>query len=317
MTIVKIKKITKPAGNIPCVNLCTESFSNIKPDELGHVCNLASIVMGNIKDINELGKIAELSTRMLDYGISLTNAPDVITRNHNNRYRTIGIGIQGLHDYLVREKLNYSKLDHLKEIAECVEYHAALSSVELAKKFGAFDAFVHSEWKNGNRVTKFKEHTTGKYNWDYLQSQINEHGIRNSQLTSPAPSTSIYMDSSASVLPIYNAFFTEDNKNGKLAVAAKFLKDNPIGYNKTFAKHTSIEIIDAVAEIQKFTDTGCSMELLFDQRKPTFNAKELYDAIHYAHKKKIKAIYYIRTIKKNASVNEEIQKEESCEVCSG
>jgi len=34
---------------IPCVNLCTESFSNVKPDELGHVCNLASIVLGNIR----------------------------------------------------------------------------------------------------------------------------------------------------------------------------------------------------------------------------------------------------------------------------
>jgi len=41
---------------IPCVNLCTESFSNVKPDELGHVCNLASIVLGNIKDFKELGK---------------------------------------------------------------------------------------------------------------------------------------------------------------------------------------------------------------------------------------------------------------------
>ena len=33
-------------------------------------------------------------------------------------------------------------------------------------------------------------------------------------------STSIYMDSSASVLPVYEAFFSEDNKNGKMVVAA-------------------------------------------------------------------------------------------------
>jgi ribonucleoside-diphosphate reductase alpha chain len=303
---------------IPCVNLCTESFSNVKPDELGHVCNLASIVLGNIRDFKELGKIAALTTKILDYGISLTNAPDAITAAHNSRYRTIGIGLQGLHDLLAREGLNFRDLDYIREISECVEFHAAMSSVELAKRFGSFDAFEHSEWKNGNRVKQFRIHESGNYDWALLQTEIDKHGFRNSQLTSPAPntSTSIYMDSSASILPVYNAFFSEDNKNGKLVVAAKFLKDNPIAYAKTFPKHTATEIIDAVAELQKFIDTGCSMELIFDQRKEDFNAKELYDAIHYAHSKGIKAIYYIRAIKKNATVDS-TTKEEDCGSCAG
>jgi ribonucleoside-diphosphate reductase alpha chain len=307
-----------PHQGITNVNLCTESFSNVNPDDMGHVCNLASVVLGNIKDFKELGKIAALTTKILDYGISLTNAPDKITAKHNNRYRTIGIGLQGLHDHLAREYLNFRDLDYIREISECVEYHAALASVELAKRFGTFEAYDHSEWKNGNRVKAFKQHASGKYDWDYLQAQIDQHGIRNSQLTSPAPntSTSIYMDSSASVLPVYDAFFSEDNKNGKLVVVAKFLKENPLAYGKTFPKHTATEIIDVVSELQKFIDTGCSMELIFDQRKENFNAKELYDAIHYAHKKKIKAIYYIRTIKNNASV-EEARPEENCVACAG
>jgi ribonucleoside-diphosphate reductase alpha chain len=125
------------------------------------------------------------------------------------------------------------------------------------------------------------------------------------------------MDSSASVLPVYDAFFSEDNKNGKLVVVAKYLKDNPLAYGKTFPKHTAGEIIDVVAELQKFIDTGCSMELIFDQRKDNFNAKELYDAIHYAHKKGIKAIYYIRAIKKNAKVDEPVRAEEDCIACAG
>ena len=304
---------------IPCVNLCTESFSNVKPDELGHVCNLASIVLGNIRDFKELGKIAALTTRILDYGISLTNAPDKITDAHNSRYRTIGIGMQGLHDHLAREYMNFRDLDYIREIAECIEYNAALASVDLAKRFGSFGAFEHSEWKNGNRIAHFKSHASGKYDWDALQKSIDEFGMRNSQLTSPAPntSTSIYMDSSASVLPVYDAFFSEDNKNGKLVVVAKFLKQNPLAYGKTFPKHTATEIIDVVSELQKFIDTGCSMELIFDQRKENFNAKELYDAIHYAHSKGIKAIYYVRAIKKNATVDSNIKAEENCVACAG
>jgi ribonucleoside-diphosphate reductase alpha chain len=303
---------------IPCVNLCTESFSNVKPDELGHVCNLASIVLGNIKNMSELGKISALTCKILDYGISLTNAPDKITAAHNNRYRTIGIGMQGLHDYLAREFLNFRDLEHIRELAECIEYHAAMQSVELAKRFGSFEAFEHSEWANGNRVASFHRHASGKYDWLALQLAIDKYGLRNSQLTSPAPntSTSIYMDSSASVLPVYNAFFSEDNKNGKLVVAAKFLKENPLAYGKTFPKHTAKEIIDVVAELQKFIDTGCSMELIFDQRKDDFNAKELYDAIHYAHANGLKAIYYIRAIKKNATVDAQ-RAEEDCVACAG
>jgi len=309
----------KADGSIPCVNLCTESFSNVVPDKLGHVCNLASIVMGNIKNFAELGKISALSCKILDYGINLTNAPDEITAAHNDRYRTIGIGIQGLHDHLAREFMNFRDLDYIREISECIEYNAALQSVELSKRFGPFTAFEKSEWKNGNRINQFKQYASGNYNWDALQNSINETGIRNSQLTSPAPntSTSIYMDSSASVLPVYDAFFSEDNKNGKLVVVAKFLKDNPLGYGKTFPKHTATEIIDVVAELQKFIDTGVSMELIFDQRKESFNAKDLYDAIHYAHSKGIKAIYYIRSIKNNASIDGNNRPEADCVACAG
>ena len=102
-----------------------------------------------------------------------------------------------------------------------------------------------------------------------------------------------------------------------MVVIAKFLKENPLAYGKTFSKHTATEIIDVVAELQKFIDTGCSMELIFDQRKEGFNAKDLYDAIHYAHSKGLKAIYYIRAIKKNATVDTPLKAEENCVACAG
>ena len=159
----------------------------------------------------------------------------------------------------------------------------------------------------------FKSLGCGKYDWDYLQSQIDKYGMYNSQLTSPAPttSTSISQDASASLLPIYSAFFSENNKTGSMKVCAKFLKENPVGYGKTQAKFSAKEIIDIVAAAQKHTDTGISMELMFDQNKPDFKAKDLYDAIHYAHKKGLKSIYYIRSLKMKEDA------EEACVACSG
>jgi len=297
------------------VNLCVESYSNTKPDVYGHVCNLCSINLSNVKDMEELAYVSRISARMLDRGISLTNNPTVITESHNNRFRTIGIGQMGMHDFLAKRGKSYNNLDIISEISECIEYNAALESIELAKKYGPFEAFEHSLWKTGDLTRKFAQDGCGKYDWEYIQSQIDLYGIRNSQLTSPAPttSTSIYQDCSASFLPIYETFFAEDNANGKLIVAAKFLDKNPLGYAKTFAKYSAKEIIDITSVAQKHIDTGISMELIFDHNDPSFTAKTVYDAFHYAHQKKIKAIYYIRHIKKNATLE---AKEAACESCA-
>lgn len=298
---------------IPCVNLCTESFSNVVPDVYGHVCNLGSINMGNIYSMEQLARVSKIACKILNAGIELTDHPDVITEKHNQRYRTIGIGVMGLHDYLAREFNSYRDLELIAEIFECIEYNAALASVELAKQKGTFDAFEHSEWANGNMTQMFKRVSSGKYDWDGLQRLIDNYGMRNSQLTSPAPttSTSISQDASASVLPIYSAFFSEDNKSGSVPVSAKYLKNNPLGYGKTQSKFSVKEIIDIVAEMQKFTDTGISMEWLLDQNKPDFKAKDLYDAIHYAHEKELKSIYYVRSIKQKE------QSDEDCVACAG
>lgn len=299
------------------VHNCTESFSNVMPDKLGHVCNLASINLGNINSLEELADVAGTAAKLLDYGISLTSAPSDITALHNGTFRTIGIGIMGLHDYLAKNNLNYRNLDIIREISEIIELNAAMASTELARVYGSFTAFSTSTWASGEQTAHFASHSTErKAEWAKLQELINQNGMRNSQLTSPAPTTSssIYQEASASFLPSYSAFFAEDNKNGSLIVAAKFLKENPLGYGKSLSKFSATEIIDVACELQKFIDTGISMELMFDQNKDGFNAKQLYDAIHYAHSKGIKTIYYIRSIKKNETLN---RGEEACVACAG
>jgi ribonucleoside-diphosphate reductase alpha chain len=304
----------KGSYGIVCANLCVESYSNTKPDVFGHVCNLASINLANIDNLLELASVSRIAARILDYGISLTNAPDDITSAHNDEFRTIGIGIMGLNDYLAKNKLNYRSLSAIRELSEIIELSAAYESVELAKEFGAFEAFKESTWATGEQTEFFASNSKHKETWKDLQAEINKYGMRNSQLTSPAPttSTSIYQEASATFLPVYEKFFSEDNKNGAMSIAAKYLKEHPEGYARDLPQFDALEIIDVASELQKYIDTGISMELMFDQNKVDFKAKDLYDAIHYAFKKKCKTIYYIRSIKKNASV---VVKESACESC--
>ena len=300
---------------IVCANLCVESFSNVVADKMGHVCNLASINLGNIGSKEELAYVTRIATKMLEYGIELTNAPNDITTLHNDTFRTIGIGIMGLNDYLAKRRMSYKALDEIQDLAEIIEYNAVVASIELAKEYGPFDAFSTSTWATGEQTAYFASNSlNNKQQWIDIQKQIDLYGIRHSQLTSPAPTTttSIYQEASATFLPVYGAFFAEDNKNGDLMVAAKYLKENPLGYGKSLEKFSATEIIDIAARLQLFIDTGISMELLFDQNKPDFKAKDLYDAIHYAHKMKCKTIYYIRTLKKNAKLEKATV---DCEAC--
>lgn len=299
------------AYGIPAVNLCTESYSNVVPDKYDHVCNLGSIVLGSIKDMDHLAKVTCTAVRMLNAGIEIANQPTEYTKAHNKRYRTIGIGIMGLHDYLAKNWLDYTCLDEIEEIAEVIQYNAVCESARLAQVYGSFGAFEFSEWKNGNMIARYKKQSKSKHvNWDYAQSLIDEFGMCNSQLTSPAPttSTSLYQDSSASHTPIYSAYYVDDNNAGKNPVVGRFLSENPLCYAKSQVRHDQNDIIESTARIQKWTDTGVSMELVFNVDEQGFSVKKMYDAFNLAFERGLKTIYYIRSKKIEV---------EACVSCSG
>lgn len=308
----------KHEGYIPCTNLCVESYSNVVPDAEGHTCNLASIVCGRMGSLEDFVKYAALTTHILDNGIALTESPVEISSYHNNKYRTIGVGLQGYNDWLAKNFNSYLNEQEAGLVAEAVEYGCVQKSIELAKKRGTYPAFKGSMWDTGERIAIFKRR--GTRDWDFLQEQINMCGIRNSQLTSPAPntSTSIFMDAAAGVMPVYSGFFLEDNKSGTIPVAAMFLKENPLGYARTFGDYNQCVLANNVGNMQWFVDTGISAEYLFDQNKESFKAKDLYDLIITAWKNRTKAIYYVRTIKKGQTKDDFLGvKSEDCVACSG
>lgn len=305
-------------GSIPCVNLCTESFSNLLADMYAHTCNLLSIVVGRVTGGDaEMIALAELATHILDNGIVLTSPPIKESKAHNERYRTIGIGIQGLHDYLAMNKIQWENTDAIAHVAELIEYGAVKKSIELAKDRGQYPAFEGSKWDTGEMTDRFKKSSKSDLNWDAIQKDINKHGIRNSQLTSPAPntSTSIFMDAAAGIMPVYSAFFNEDNKTGKFSVYGMYLKEFPMAYERTQARIDQKILAKMVGGLQKFVDTGISAEYLFDLNE--FEARDLFQLIVTAWKEKTKAVYYIRSIKKGENIDAITGGEAICAGCSG
>lgn len=294
---------------------CTESTSVVVPDKYAHTCNLLSLVLGRIP-VNELSKYAALATKILDYGIDLTNSPIAISQEHNKQFRTIGVGQQGLHDILAREYKNYNDLDFIAEISERIQYGCVMQSIELAKKLGKYPFYEGSEWDNGNLIKKYVANSVTDLDWSSAQGLLDLYGIRNSQLSSPPPNTSssIFMDAAAGIMPVYSAFFYEENKDGLLPVSSMYLKENPLSYSKDVTKHDPVHLTKVVGKIQDWVDTGVSAEYVMDKNLDNFKAINLWNVIDNAWKNKNKAVYYIRTIKKGEKL---IKGDAGCVGCAG
>jgi len=304
----------KHEGMIPCLNLCVES-SSVVTEKYDHTCNIASVVVGRVP-FDELAKYAAITTHILDNGIALTKPPTEESKNHNERFRTIGVGVQGLADILARENVSWNNEEYISAVFEEIQLGCVQESVQLAKERGAYPAFKGSDWDNGVRISNFAKWSKKPDVWMKLQQEIDVYGIRNSQTTSPAPntSTSIAMDAGAGVMPVYAAFFYEDNKDGSIPVSAMHLKQNPLHYSRDVRKFDPSHLTKVVGWAQRFVDTSISAEYVMDKNNPQFTAKVLWDTLENSWKNKNKAVYYIRTIKKGEVL---VQGAESCVACAG
>ncbi len=313
-------------GYIPGGNLCQESWSNVKPGLEAHTCNLCSINLANTEE-TELPNISRIAVRLLDNTIDLTSPPFPASQTHNNKYRTIGVGCMGLADWLAKRKLSYSCLPEISYLFEEIGYYCTYASMELAQERGAYPAFAGSEWSKGKLVGAkplawFKANAKDHGRWVTLGEEIVKHGIRNSHITAIAPNTSssLVQGCTASILPVYSKFFYDKWAKGTVPIAPPFIKESFWFYreNKTLDQK---EVVKAVATIQKWIDTGISMELLFNLNKGVYfpeeperclKAKDILETLIMAWEEGCKAVYYIRTVQKDDFK----EKGEGCAACA-
>jgi ribonucleotide reductase alpha subunit len=309
---------TEPKRNLGVFNgiltgQCQESWSNVKAGEESHTCNLTSLNLANIEP-NELEDICTISVRLLDNTIELTETPFKASATHNAKYRTIGVGAMGLADWLAKRHLSYKSLTDIDYLFENIGYYCTKASMELSKERGAYPAFSGSEWSKGNllgnkSVEWFCYNTDDHRRWEQLSRDVKEFGIRNSHITAIAPNTSssLVQGCTASILPTYSRFFYDKWAKGTVPIAPPFIKDCFWFYpeNKSIDQ---AQIVKAVATMQKWIDTGISMELIFnlnagvyfpDEPERSLTAKDIFDTLILAWESGCKAIYYIRTVQRD------------------
>lgn len=328
----------KHDGYIGNGNLCMESFSNFKPSKgfktylkngrivneveepgLVHTCNLLSVNLANIEDDKELEEAVRAAVRILDNTIELTSPPILESKLHNDRYRTIGIGTLGLADYLAKREIPYGRqsLKLIDELYEKIAYYGIDESINLAKERGTFPAYDCSDWSKGVIIGKdakfLSEKTTLKEKWLELLAKLKKYGIRNGQLFAIAPNTSsgLLQGATPGVLPPFSKFYIDKNQKQAVPICPPYIKERFWFYRESKFMDQK-EVIDVISTIQKWVDSGISMELLFNLNLG-IRAKDIYETVMYAWERGIKTIYYVRTIQKDS---EGALKKDECIACA-
>lgn len=136
-------------------------------------------------DFKKLAEVVAVATRMLDNVLDATVWPLPEQKAEADSKRRVGMGVTGLGDALVMLTLAYDSAEARAMAAEIMKSltHAAYwASVELAKERGAFPLFDAEKYLQSGFAKRLPKD---------LRAAIRKHGIRNSHLTSIAPTGTI------------------------------------------------------------------------------------------------------------------------------
>ena len=90
-------------------NACTEVTSSDDSD----VCNLGSINLGRINDISEFSDVVDLATKFLICGTQKAKLPYDKVYKIREKNRRLGLGLMGMHEWLVKRGSKYEVTDEL------------------------------------------------------------------------------------------------------------------------------------------------------------------------------------------------------------
>lgn len=92
-------------------NACTEVTSEDDSD----VCNLGSINLGNIKDMEELRDVINLASKFLVCGTLRADLPYDKVYKTREKNRRLGLGLMGIHEWLLKKGYKYEVVPELHQ----------------------------------------------------------------------------------------------------------------------------------------------------------------------------------------------------------
>lgn len=113
-------------------NACTEVTSEDDSD----VCNLGSINLSRFDSIDEFRDAVDLGTRFLLCGTLRADLPYDKVREVREKNRRLGLGLMGIHEWLLRRDSKYEVTDDLKNWLEVYKEVSDTTSADFADWLG-------------------------------------------------------------------------------------------------------------------------------------------------------------------------------------
>jgi ribonucleoside-diphosphate reductase alpha chain len=156
-------------------------------------------------DVGALSEVTAVAVRMMDNVVEASNYPIAAQRDEAEQKRRIGLGITGLADALMMCGLRYGSaeaVDATRKWMAAFRDAAVAASIDLAREKGPFPLFDRDKYLAGETIAALPQH---------LRDGIAAHGIRNSHVTSIAPTgtISLFADNISSGLePVFSFAYT-------------------------------------------------------------------------------------------------------------
>lgn len=246
--------------------LPTKPLNNINDtDGVISLCILAAFNLGNVKQLSDMEKWADLIVRALDELIDYQEYPILAAELTAKKYRSLGVGVINYAYYLAKHGHKYTssayKLTH--ETFEAMQYYLLKASNNLAKEKGQCDGFKDTKFSKGLLPIDFynqsiNEYANFEYNydWEELRVNIKQYGLRNCTLSALMPSESCQTIDTKIILgngeiksfkEIFNdAGFTDD-----------ILEKLPVGWY-TFDTPIEVKTKDGISTSERFYYNGKS-----------------------------------------------------------
>jgi ribonucleoside-diphosphate reductase alpha chain len=112
-------------------NACTEVTSEDDSD----VCNLGSINLGNIKDLETFKSVVTLASKFLVCGTLRADLPYEKVYKVREKNRRLGLGLMGIHSWLLQRKQPYEVTDELRKWLEVYRDESKRAADEHCDRF--------------------------------------------------------------------------------------------------------------------------------------------------------------------------------------
>lgn len=242
-------------------------------------------------DYDSMADVAATAIRLLDNVIDISNYPLPQQRKEAESKRRIGLGVTGLANLFMFMKVRYGSPESVKmaeKIMKTITCAAYTASVENGKEKGIFPLFDSAKYMKGKFIACLPED---------LKAEIKKHGLRNSHLTSIAPTGTISLlanNISSGLEPVFAFKYSRKIRNstehdvkevevtdyafkkyreflGK-NISEKELPD----YFVSADKITPEEHLDIQAALQKYVDSSISKTINIPADYPFDKFKSIY-----------------------------------------